>query len=62
MPRLTININDETDAALRELAEKQGTTVTEQIRRAVGIYKFFLEEEREIQLFDGCDRTTVYIL
>lgn len=43
--RLNVNVNDETAAALRGLAERDGTTVTEQIRRAVGVLAFF-EERR----------------
>lgn len=41
--RLSVNINDDTAAALRELAAKDSTTVTEIVRRAVSVYKFFDE-------------------
>lgn len=41
--RLNVNVNDETVGALRSLAESQGTTVTEQIRRAVSVHAFFAE-------------------
>ncbi|MGL5829447.1 MAG: ribbon-helix-helix protein, CopG family [Angustibacter sp.] len=42
--RLSVNINDETEAALKELAAKKGTTVTEIVRRAVSVYKFVDEQ------------------
>ncbi|MFN8192512.1 MAG: ribbon-helix-helix protein, CopG family [Nocardioidaceae bacterium] len=51
--RLSININDETAQALRELADESGTTVTEVVRRAVSVYKFFddaRDEGKTIQL------------
>jgi hypothetical protein len=42
--RLNVNINDETAAALRELAARRQTTVTEIVRRAVSVYKFVEDE------------------
>ena len=42
--RLNVNINDETAAALRELAARRETTVTEIVRRAVSVYKFVEDE------------------
>jgi predicted transcriptional regulator len=42
--RLNVNVNDETAAALHELAERRGVTVTEVVRRAVAALKF-LEDE-----------------
>lgn len=44
MARLHINMNDETAAALRALAAKRQTSVTEIVRRAVGVYKFVEDE------------------
>ena len=40
MPGLSVNINDETAEALEYLSTKYNTTVTETIRRAVGLLKF----------------------
>ena len=51
--RLRVNINDETAAALRNLAKEEDTTVTEMVRRAVSVYKFFddaRDEGKTIQL------------
>ena len=51
--RLSVNINDETANALREIAKDEGTTVTEVVRRAVSVYKFFddaRDEGKTIQL------------
>jgi predicted transcriptional regulator len=42
--RLNVNINDETAAALKELADRRETTVTEIVRRAVSVYKFIEDE------------------
>ena len=42
--KLNININDETEAALKELAARRGITVTETVRRAVAVYKFIEDE------------------
>ena len=47
--RLSININDETAQALRELADESGTTVTEVVRRAVSVYKFFDDARDEVK-------------
>ncbi|WP_328329960.1 ribbon-helix-helix protein, CopG family [Kribbella sp. NBC_00382] len=42
--RLNVNINDETAEALRQLADRRQTTVTEIVRRAVSVYKFIEDE------------------
>lgn len=42
--RLNVNINDETAAALKDLAERRQTTVTEIVRRSVSTYKFIEDE------------------
>ena len=42
--RLSVNISDETEAALKELAGRKDVTVTEIVRRAVSIYKFVEDE------------------
>lgn len=42
--RLSVNVNDETAAALRALAAENETSVTEMIRRATGLYKFVHDE------------------
>lgn len=42
--KLNININDETEAALKDLAARRGITVTETVRRAVSVYKFIEDE------------------
>ena len=60
--RLNVNVNDDTALALKALAEEQGTTVTEIVRRAVSVYKFFddaRDEGKVIQLVDkSTHRTT----
>lgn len=42
--RLSVNINEETARTLRELAERNETSITEVIRRAVGVYKYIEDE------------------
>ena len=42
--KLNVNINDETAAALKELADRRQITVTEVVRRAVSVYKFIEDE------------------
>lgn len=44
--RLSININNETALQLQKMVEEDGVTVTEAVRRAVAVYKFF-EKARE---------------
>lgn len=38
--RLNVNINDETALALRDMADRRSTSVTEIVRRAISVYKF----------------------
>lgn len=55
LTRLSINVNQDTAQALRDLAKQNETTVTEIVRRAVAVYKFFDEAEdahKTIQLVD----------
>lgn len=60
--RLSVNINDETAAALRDLAERRGTTVTEIVRRSVSVYKFVEDEVaaggKTLQLIDQNESVT----
>jgi hypothetical protein len=65
--RLNVNINDETAAALRELAARRGATVTEIVRRAVSVYKFVEDEvvdgNKTLKLVDQVGQeTTVTVL
>ncbi|WP_422117705.1 ribbon-helix-helix protein, CopG family [Brachybacterium sp. UNK5269] len=67
MPRLSVNINNETAEALKELADENGTTVTEIVRRAVSAYKFLEDEihgDTKLQLVNEKtrERTNVAIL
>ena len=45
--RLGVNINDETAAALNDLAARRQVTVTETVRRAVSVYKFIEDQVRD---------------
>lgn len=53
--RLSVNISADTADALRELAERNGTSVTNVVRRAVGVYKFLddqLDSDHHLQIVD----------
>lgn len=60
--RLSVNINDETRAALEELSTRRQVTVTETVRRAVSVYKFIEDQVRDgksLQLAGPDDITDV---
>jgi hypothetical protein len=42
--RLSVNMNDQTTADVKELAARRQISVTEVIRRAVSVYKFIEDE------------------
>lgn len=55
MVRLSVNLNRETANALRGLAEQNGITHTEAVRRAISILKFINDEKqygRKIHVMD----------
>jgi predicted transcriptional regulator len=63
--RLNINVSDDTARALKDLAERRETSVTDIIRRAVGVYKFVEDEVdagRKIQAVDSDTVTTLMLL
>lgn len=54
--RLTININDETRAALEKIRGRHGTSYTEIIRRAVAVYDLIRDETGDghtVQIMNG---------
>lgn len=54
--KLTVNINDETADALRDLSRFRSTSITETVRRAVAVLKFIEDQQRsgkEILVRDG---------
>lgn len=67
MSRLNVNINDDTAAALRALADQDKMSVTEVVRRAVSVYKFVkdeLDEDTDLQLVNkkSKERTTLALI
>lgn len=44
--RLSINLPDDSEAALRKAAEQEGRSLTEVVRRALSIYDFLMGETR----------------
>lgn len=41
--RLSINLNPETADTLKDLAARQGLTITEAVRRAISVYSYVIE-------------------
>jgi hypothetical protein len=63
--RLNINVSDETAQLLREMAARGDTSVTEIVRRAVGVYKYIEDGARhgkDIQIVGPNDITTLAIV
>lgn len=63
--RLSVNINDSTALDLRTLAEAHGTTVTEEVRRAVSVYAFVCAETaagKSLRVVEPDGSTTEVIL
>lgn len=65
--RLNINMNEQTASALRDLAQRHQVSITEAVRRAISIYKFFSEElaaGRKIQTMreDGSEKRDVVLM
>jgi hypothetical protein len=44
--RLSVNLNQETAAALKELSKRRGLTATEVVRRSISLQKFLQGERR----------------
>jgi hypothetical protein len=65
MTRLSVNINDETAAAIRNAMAREDRTATAVVKRAVSLY-YYLREARkrgdEIQLVNGSTVTRVEFL
>lgn len=58
--RLSVNINDETASQLRRMAEENGITVTEAVRRSVAVYEFFdnaRKSGKKVELVDKNDNS-----
>lgn len=45
--RLNVNLNRETAAALREIAEQKDISFTEAVRRAISVYKYIEDEVQD---------------
>jgi len=65
--RLNVNLNKETAAALKEIADERGISLTEAIRRAVSVLKFVSDEQaagRKIQAMeqDGSDKRELVMM
>lgn len=53
--RLSVNVSSSAMTALRELSLRKGTSVTEMVRRAIGLLKLVEEAElhgQEVQVYD----------
>lgn len=66
-PRLNVNINSETVAALRKLKEEKGLNATEIVRNAIALYEYLADEKkngRKVQTSDiyGKDKHDIVFL
>ncbi|MEW1808432.1 CopG family transcriptional regulator [Pseudarthrobacter sp. NPDC080039] len=65
--RLNVNMNEQTATDLKELAERDGLSFTETIRRAVAIYKYIRDEVRKGRVVmtqdpDGRNRREIVLM
>ena len=47
MPKLTVEFNDKMNETLEQLAEEKKTSKVDVLRRAVALYKYLEEEQKE---------------
>jgi predicted transcriptional regulator len=45
--KISVNLSDEVLTALRDLAERDNVTMTEELRRAISTFKFLQDAQRE---------------
>ncbi len=65
--RLNVNMNEQTAKDLKELADRDGLSFTETIRRAVAIYKYIRDEVRKDRVIltmdpDGKNRREIVLM
>jgi predicted transcriptional regulator len=63
--RLSVNLNNETADALKEIAEERGISVTETVRRAISVYKYIEEElsqGHKVQVADKVNKTVTELV
>jgi len=60
MPRLTIEFNNKVNEILEDLAEKDGTTKVEVLRRALALYNYVhteaIDQKRKLSITDEEDK------
>lgn len=54
--RLNVNMNEQTAKDLKELADRDGLSFTETIRRAIAIYKYIRDEVRQGRIIQTMDQ------
>jgi len=65
MPRLSINISEDTALALKTLANEHETSVTDIVRRAVAVYDYIetqTKDDKRLQLVDKNNHVTTVAL
>jgi len=55
--RLNVNLNSETAAALRAIAEGRGISFTEVVRRSIAIYKYLDDEGQDGRIIQTLDQS-----
>jgi hypothetical protein len=66
LTKLTVNLAPEVVAALRALADRQGTTMTETLRQAISVQQVLVESQDNgkrvvLENADGSDRERLII-
>lgn len=61
--KLTVNLSGDVYETLKGLAEQQGTTITEALRKAISTEKFFRSQEEGSKiLIQDADKTVKQVL
>lgn len=63
--RLSVNVNDETARAVKELAAQQETSATDIVRKAIAVYRFIEDETaagKELRMVGEHETTTVRLV
>jgi predicted transcriptional regulator len=63
--KLTVNLSEEVVDVLRDIAAREGTTMTEVLRRAIAVQKFLVDEQAEgnrVVIEDPKNNTTRQLL
>ncbi|WP_195849367.1 ribbon-helix-helix protein, CopG family [Arthrobacter sp. AQ5-05] len=65
--RLNVNMNEKTAKELREVAESEGLSITEVVRRAIALYRYVRSETKRGRVIsimdkDGSNRSEIVLM